>query len=277
MLVDIENAFNSIPRSLVLKGLKKFCPEIIPFFTALHRTRSTLCLSTGETVGYSSTGVRQGDPMAMIYVAVGILDILVEIQGEFEDEAVKRGRPPSELGGIVAYADDINLSAPDWLLPRMFNTLMVKLGQASMNVQLSKCKVLCPTGDKPLLLPDLTLAVPAQLREDMPPEITIVMDGIIVLGAPVGTPEYIQTTTIKIIKAYLEDIEGINHLHKSSAYALLKMCINQRPNFLRRCSPMNETMDSMFNGFVQNRCCNRQNYGTHPHGSQRQDCEGSAF
>ena len=64
-------------------------------------------------------------------------------------------------------------------------------------------------------------------------------------------PEFIQKTTIEIIKAYLDDIEGINHLHKSSAYALLKMCINQRPNFLRRCSPRNETMDSIFNGFDQ--------------------------
>ena len=251
MLIDIENAFNSMPRNLVLRGLKKYCPELIPFFTALYRTRSPLCLSTGETVGYSSTGVRQGDPMAMIYFAVGIHDILVEIQTEFEEEASKRGRPTSELGGIVAYADDINLSAPDWLLPRMFNSLIKKIDEARMKVQLTKCKVLCPTGDQPLLLPDSTLAVPAQLREEIPHEIKIVMDGMIVLGAPVGTPEYVQTTTISIINSYLTDLDGIQHLHKSSAYALLKMCINQRPNFLRRCSSRNETMDSIFNGFDQ--------------------------
>jgi hypothetical protein len=116
---------------------------------------------------------------------------------------------------------------------------MGKLDEARMRVQLSKCKVLCPTGDNPLLLPDEAPAVPARLRGEMPHEIPIVMDGMIVLGAPVGTPEYVQATTISIIKEYLEDLDGIQHLHKSSAYALLKMCVNQRPNFLRRCSPRN--------------------------------------
>jgi hypothetical protein len=189
--------------------------------------------------------------MAMIYFAVGIHDILVEIQSEFEEEEAEKGRPTSELGGIVAYADDVNLSAPEWLLPRMFKSLMGKLDEARMKVQLSKCKILCPTGDNPLLLPDDAPAVPARLRSEMPREIPIVMDGVIVLGAPVGTPEYVQTTTISIIKEYLADLDGIQHLHKSSPYALLKMCINQRPNFLRRCSPRNETMDSIFNGFDQ--------------------------
>ena len=247
--IDIENAFNSMSRGRIHNGLRKYAPEIIPFFNKLYKEASPLCLSTGVTVGYSSTGVRQGHPMAMIYVAVGLHDILVEMKDLFDAEADNTGRPISELGCIVAYADDINLSAPEWLLPRMLNSLMDKLDNARLRVNLSKCKALCPTSEHTLNLPGGGPAVPAQLHKDLPKEIPIVMDGMKILGTPVGTPEYVQTTSIELIKSYLQDLDGIQHLHKSSAYTLLKMCANQRPNFLRRCTPRNETMDNIFNGF----------------------------
>ena len=79
LAIDIENAFGTISRGLILKGLKKLCPALIPFYTSLHSFASPLHLTTGELVGYSSTGVRQGDPMAMIYFAVGIHDILLDM------------------------------------------------------------------------------------------------------------------------------------------------------------------------------------------------------
>ena len=247
--IDVENAFNSMSRGRIYDGLCKYAPGIVPFFTKLYKEASPLCLSTGETVGYSSTGVRQGDPMAMIYFAVGLHDILVEMKELFDMEAGQIGRPSSELGSIVAYADDINLSAPEWLLPRMFNSLMGKLNNARLRIKLPKCKALCPTGEHTLNIPGGGHAVPAQLRRDLPGEIPIVMDGMMILGTPVGTPEYIQTTAIGLIKSYLHDLDGIQHLHNSSAYTLLKMCVNQRPNFLRRCTPRNETMNDIFNGF----------------------------
>ena len=50
MAIDIENAFNSIPRGVVHKGLNKRCSGAVPFFTKLHCFASKLILSTGETV-----------------------------------------------------------------------------------------------------------------------------------------------------------------------------------------------------------------------------------
>ena len=106
--------------------------------------------------------------MAMIYFAVGIHDILVEMQTEFDAEAELRGKPTSELGGIVSYADDINLSAPEWLLPRMFNTLKDKLEKARMEIKLSKCKILCPTSGRTPRLPDDEIAASEnQLLHDL--------------------------------------------------------------------------------------------------------------
>jgi hypothetical protein len=131
----------------------------------------------------------------------------------------------------------------------MLNSLIEKLEAARMRVKLSKCKVLLPIRGHTPRLPDSSPTIPAQFRKDIPVEIPIVMDGMKVLGAPVGTPDYTQTTSIDVIMSYLGDLEGIHHLHMSSAYSLLKMCVNQRPNFLRRCTPRNETFEHLFNGF----------------------------
>jgi hypothetical protein len=60
MKIDIVNAFNSIPRELVLKGLERYYPGLIPFYTALHSSASPLCISTGETVGFSSLVLDKG-------------------------------------------------------------------------------------------------------------------------------------------------------------------------------------------------------------------------
>ena len=75
------------------------------------------------------------------------------------------------------------------------------------------------------------------------------MDGMRVLGAPVGTPNFVQTFVSDTLNEYRKDIDGILHLYKPSAYTLLKMCINQRPNFLRRCTPRRSEVESLFNGF----------------------------
>ena len=61
--VDIRNAFNSLRRSLILNGLHALCPQLIRRFEWAYGNPSDLVDGTGELLGVSATGCRQGDPL----------------------------------------------------------------------------------------------------------------------------------------------------------------------------------------------------------------------
>jgi hypothetical protein len=78
--VDIRNAFNSLRRSLILNGLHALCPQLIRRFEWAYGNPSDLVDGTGELLGVSATGCRQGDPLGpLLFFCVGFHETLRRI------------------------------------------------------------------------------------------------------------------------------------------------------------------------------------------------------
>jgi len=100
--IDLSNAFNSIRRSKIYEGLKQFAPQLLPFFKWSYAEQTQLRTSTGTLCGHAATGTRQGDPLSMLYFAVGIHPLIEKLSGK-----ITQLNP--ERNFLQSYADDISL------------------------------------------------------------------------------------------------------------------------------------------------------------------------
>ncbi|KAL0212950.1 hypothetical protein RCL1_006576 [Eukaryota sp. TZLM3-RCL] len=90
--LDFKNAFNSVKRSAIFLALQSSFPYLLPFFYHFYGTAAPLIFN--EHTLYSTSGVRQGDPMGPFFC----LDpVLVALQTRFPNIR------------IVTYMDDISL------------------------------------------------------------------------------------------------------------------------------------------------------------------------
>ena len=78
--VDLTNAFNTVSRSAVWKGVLRHCPDLMPYFLWAYGTASDLRFGSGRKVCQSATGVRQGDPLGSLLFCVSIQDILEKLK-----------------------------------------------------------------------------------------------------------------------------------------------------------------------------------------------------
>ena len=71
LIIDIENAFNTADRNLILKLLAAHIPEAAKLFWWLYHLETTLITSNGDEV-LNSAGVQQGCPLASLAFALVI-------------------------------------------------------------------------------------------------------------------------------------------------------------------------------------------------------------
>ena len=74
LLIDAENAFNSLNRKAALHNIRISCPEISTFILNFYRKASRLFYDGGEIS--SDEGTTQGDAVAMAMYALGIKNLL---------------------------------------------------------------------------------------------------------------------------------------------------------------------------------------------------------
>ena len=75
LLIDAENAFNSINRKVMLHNLKFICPIIATSIINCYASLSRL-FTVGVEEILSSEGTTQGDPTTMRAYALGILPLI---------------------------------------------------------------------------------------------------------------------------------------------------------------------------------------------------------
>jgi len=134
---DFKNAFNNIPRHLVLEQL--FAQQSLSrFFRMMHWTYSTPSLQfvrgtrKVEAVVMSCEGVRQGCVFGSLGYAIATLNMFTQVRDE----------NPNVL--VVAILDDLCLTGdPAHVFPA-FDTLHRLAAQNSIPIQLEKCEVLVP-------------------------------------------------------------------------------------------------------------------------------------
>ena len=71
LLVDEENAFNSVNRKVFLQNNSILCPALSLFVTNCYATPARLFVIDGSKIQFNE-GTTQGDPVAMAIYALGI-------------------------------------------------------------------------------------------------------------------------------------------------------------------------------------------------------------
>ena len=82
LLVDADNAFNSLNRANALKNIQSLCPPFYNFLNNTYKSPSKMYVSNSEEVILSQEGTTQGDPDAMHMYAIStrpIIDQLHEV------------------------------------------------------------------------------------------------------------------------------------------------------------------------------------------------------
>ena len=220
--MDLENAFNRQSRRRIFEALCDIAPGLARLFRVFYGQPSRLYLASGEHIGTSATGVRQGDPLAMLFFSVGQQPTVVALS-----EAVRRVR--DEVGstlpaGIVAYADDTSVYIGERGADLAARRAVDLINGTRMRVKIEKCRTLVRPGRTQQLGPAGGALFP------------VVEDGLVVLGSPTGTDAYRQATIDTMVEDMAAPLPALTRIAPQPAYALLQLCFNTRPRFMARVS-----------------------------------------
>ena len=96
LLVDADNAFNRLNRSLALVNIPVICPPVATFAINCYRSPSRLFVTGGAELT-SKEGTTQGDPLSMPLYALATTPLIQQLRGEitqtwYADDAQAAGR-----------------------------------------------------------------------------------------------------------------------------------------------------------------------------------------
>ena len=101
LLIDAENAFNSINRAAMIHNITILCPIISIFIKNCYNIPARLFIIGGKEL-LSREGTTQGDPTAMAAYAIGITPLLKFLLSYIQDN--------NQSTKEVAFADDFTVS-----------------------------------------------------------------------------------------------------------------------------------------------------------------------
>jgi hypothetical protein len=96
LLIDADNAFNRLNRSVALWNIKRTCPPLATFTINCYRHPSRLFVTGGGEIS-STEGTTQGDPLAMPFYALSIVPFISLLKGSckqawYADDAQASGK-----------------------------------------------------------------------------------------------------------------------------------------------------------------------------------------
>jgi hypothetical protein len=241
VIIDFQNAFNSVSRSRALDSFARRLPALYPYLSAIYNQDLWLWFLYHPTPMVPSVvptpqpdfilsqeGSQQGDPLGPLFFAMAILPLLEDIQ--------RLIRP----GLVQAYIDDLTIMAPtDAQLLAMDH--LARMGpQFGLVPNFSKFKI--------LVNPSSSLfAIDYQQRfPSLSPNNILVFNrlvpsayGVQLLGGPLGSPEYCRL----FLDSFIDDINSqlltIFQLdHFQSIWCLFIYVVQSLPTHLfRMCLP----------------------------------------
>ncbi len=142
--IDLENAFNRQSRRRIFEDLYNIAPGLAQLFRVFYGQPSCLYLASGEHIGTSATGVRQGDPLAMLFFSVGQQPTVVALSAVVQQVREEVGSPLP--AGIVAYADDTTVYIGERGVDLAARRVVDLINGTHMRVKIEKCRTLVRPG-----------------------------------------------------------------------------------------------------------------------------------
>ena len=223
--LDLENAFNTVRRRQLYDSCRELAPELLGILRFSYEEKSELRDSHGDFIKFCETGVRQGDPLAMIFFCIAAFKLLQELEDcrKRVTEAARREARVDEMirGGLtMAYADDVFCGTEVQLLEVLLPEFIAILERAGFKVNVSKCSIVAKNLD-----------LVGVISEDVIQS----TEGCIYLGAPVGAPDYVRRILRQKIASKELDPRSLGGLVKpEEMFRLVSLCINPSVVYLRR-------------------------------------------
>ena len=168
---DFRNAFNTISRDAILQAVSERHPELFPFVHWAYSSPAELWVQggpNGHELLWSTTGVRQGDPIGPLLFSLGLQGPLEEVARDFPEVRV------------VAYLDDVYLQGlPEHVEPA-YRRLCELCKGIGLEMAPQKCEVWSP-GDP---------AAAELLAESL--GMKFADQGFVAAGCPLGSTEFVQ-------------------------------------------------------------------------------------
>ena len=212
--LDKKNAFNSIPRAAIRRGILKHCPELLWYFDWSYGSCTRLVLINGYIIGFSQNGVRQGDPLGPLFYCLGLDTVISEAQCRFPNVDIMYYLDDGHLHGEREDVFEAYLYLKDRLksINQILDTLNPK-----------KCIVFASSN---------------ACVDGIPDNLKMNKSGMVILGCPYGTHYFIYDELIKNINKLSVIINRLKFVDSKCAYVLLKFCINTKGCYLARvCTP----------------------------------------
>lgn len=226
---DFSNAFNSVFRNVALQAVKQRFPGVFPWIRAIYTPKSSLWADLGpdhhRVALLSAEGAQQGDPLGPFLFCVVMQEVLLRAN---ETLAASGG------GVALGFMDDISGVAPEEAVCAALPVLQRVAASCGLRLRLDKCCSYCPSGGALDRLPD---AVPRAI------------DGLEVLGAPLGSPAFVDAFLSDKLKEVVDLTPLFSRLtDKQQSFLLLRLCLSQKFSYLLRVVPP-ESLSQVSVGF----------------------------
>ena len=193
--VDSKNCWNLASTVLALARLREYAPRTVRGFHWTHYDKSDLVHGNGEILGQREIGFRQRDPASTINASLALEDTMVD-RLEIELRAIEAqlrldlGDIGQNLpdGHLVAFVDDGNILTTLGVAVLLAAKIPEIYAFDRLEVVLKKSKIVSAYADK----------VPAN---EWPEGWIKAVEGAVVLGAPIGSDEFIQNYLVNKVKA----------------------------------------------------------------------------
>jgi hypothetical protein len=213
---DAENAFNSASRQKMLEAVVRNCPSWTRLFWmgyCSHRPLVLLRRGSDFEVLRSSEGSRQGCKFGSFVFCLTVQPAYSEVDAAFP--------------GVIfrAATDDLKSFARDPAdIIATFPAIASALHRhAGITLNVSKSKVLLPPG-----VPDI---------DRIPDGVQVLREGTIVVGAAIGSDEFIRSHVTNIVKAKTQNLQALSLLDPQSALLLLSSCLVPALGYLLQVTP----------------------------------------